>query len=292
MLKNTLNRIFLLLVIAFSASIGFGAELVTNGGFETGDFTGWTVINPVDPWMPWEVSPSGTGGGYSPVPDVTSVQHGTYNAWNGVTSDIGSFLLYQDITIPVGSAVRMTWTDRYQMNHTSFCTDCGTATYAVEVLDTSDNLLQTLYTITTLTGVNSNTGVVNHVADLTSYQGQTIRIRFRATVDYSYSGPGQVEIDAVSVQTLAPTAAPVTVEGRVLSDSGRPVYKALVTITDQYGVKRSAMTNMFGNYRFEGVSAGETYVIAVSHKQYRFPGSPALINVNDRIAELDFVAGK
>jgi hypothetical protein len=272
------------------------AELITNGGFETGNFTGWTIVNNNGGWRNWQVSPSGAGGNdggsFVPVPNATSVIQGTRNAWNGVTGNANSpYLLYQDVTIPVGFMVRFSWADRYQMNYTQFCsTGCGTATYAVEILNTSNVLLQTLYVVNTLTNSNTNTGWVNHLANLTAYQGQTIRIRFRATVTATLQGPGQVEIDAVSVQTLQPTAANVSVGGRVLTNEGMGIARTTVTLTDGAGNSRSATTNSFGYYKFDDVEAGGTYTLTVNNKRYLFADSPRIVSVQDNIADLNFIA--
>ena len=272
------------------------AELIVNGGFETGNFTGWTVINPTEFFRPWAVSTSGAGGNdggtFTPVPTATVVQQGNFNAWNGVTAGTNqSFLLYQDITIPVGRFVRMTWNDRYQMNYTQFCsTGCGTATYAVEILTTGNVLRQTLYVVNTLTNTNTNTGYVNHVANLTAYQGQTIRIRFRTTVTTRLQGPGQLEVDAVSVQTLQPVASNVLVGGRVLTFDGTGISRVSVTLTNSAGVSRSVSTNSFGYYKFDEVPAGETYVIAVNHKKYLFPDSPRVVTTESDLADVDFRA--
>lgn len=293
-----MKSIFLALAMAltiFGGKAG-AAELITNGGFETGNFSGWTGTNASSGWRLWTVSGSGfggnDGGAFVPVPNATSVQQGTFNAWNGVTAGAGSpFTLSQDISIPVGFFVRLTWMDRYQMNHTQFCsTACGTATFAVEVLNTSNVLLQTLYTVSTPTNTNSNTGWVNHIANLTAYQGQTIRLRFRAVNTVTLAGPGQVEIDAVSVQTLQPTAANVAVGGRVLTNEGTGISRVNVTLTNSEGVSRNATTNTFGYYHFDEVLVGETYTVAVNSKKYFFANSPRVVTVNDELTNLDFTS--
>jgi hypothetical protein len=272
------------------------AELITNGGFETGNFSGWTAINSAGGWKNWQVSPGvaggNEGGSFVPVPNATVVTQGNFNAWNGVTGNAGSpYLLYQNITIPVGNFVRMTWSDRYQMNYTQFCTTtCGTATYAVEILNTSNILLQTLYIVNTPTNTNTNTGWVNHIADLTAYQGQTIRIRFRAGVNATLAGPGQLEVDAVSVQTLQPTAAGVSVGGRILTADGMGISRTTVTLTDGAGNSRSAISSSFGYYKFDDVPAGEIYTLTVNHKRYFFADSPRVVNLQDNLADVDFSA--
>jgi hypothetical protein len=180
--------------------------------------------------------------------------------------------------------------DKYQMNYTQFCsTTCGTATYAVEARTISNVLLQTFFIVNTLTNTNTNTGWVSHSVDLTAYQGQIIRLRFRTTVTNSLQGPGQLEIDSVSVQTLQPTSANVTVSGRLVTDLGRPISRGSVTLSDEGGNARRAVTNQFGYYTFENVAAGATYMLNAAHKQYVFTGAPRAVTVNDEITDLDLI---
>jgi hypothetical protein len=87
-------------------------------------------------------------------------------------------------------------------------------------------------------------------------------------------------------EPLAPTAANVTVSGRVFAE-GMGLRNAIVTITGPTGVLRSARTNSFGYYRFD-VEVGRTYVISVGAKQYQF--TPRTISVTDELADIDFIA--
>ncbi|MBS1795948.1 MAG: carboxypeptidase regulatory-like domain-containing protein [Acidobacteria bacterium] len=292
-----MKKIFLLygLLLLLLPLNAHAAELITNGGFETGSFTGWTVVNNSGYWIPWSIGTTGqttNDGSFTPVPTTMIVQQGTRVAYNGIAGSAGSpFLLSQDVAIPAGFNVRMTWIDRYQLNYTQFCsTTCGTATYAVEILNTSNVLLQTLYTVTTLTNTNTNTGYVNHTANLSLYGGQTIRIRFRASVTVTFAGPGQLEVDAVSVQTLTPTAANASVGGRVSSADGTGLARVTVTMTGSNGVSRSATTNSFGYYKFDDVPTGDTYIVAAGSKKYLFPNSPRVVSVQNDLTDVDFAA--
>ncbi len=89
-------------------------------------------------------------------------------------------------------------------------------------------------------------------------------------------------------ESLAPSAAEVSVGGRVKTADGRGIARAAVSITGPDGETRRAFTNTFGYYRFAGIHAGETYVISVRHKIYRF--SSQVLNVSDSIKNADFVA--
>jgi hypothetical protein len=88
---------------------------------------------------------------------------------------------------------------------------------------------------------------------------------------------------------LAPTAAGVTVSGRVLTGDGRGVVNARVTITDSNGAVRTVITSPFGYYRFDDVQAGGTYVMGVISKRFKY--ASRVVSVTDNLADVDFTAG-
>ena len=91
-----------------------------------------------------------------------------------------------------------------------------------------------------------------------------------------------------AVMVLGPTAAAVEVGGRVLSQDGRGMSRAVINMTDVEGITRQARTNSFGYFRFTEVAVGESYVFNVSSKQYRF--EPQTVTVIEAITDLIFVA--
>ena len=82
-----------------------------------------------------------------------------------------------------------------------------------------------------------------------------------------------------------PTAAGVTIEGRVFSAYGRPVSGAVVRLTDQNGETVTASTNSLGYFRFVDVTAGQTVVINVTAKGGTY--EPRVFNLNDNIVDLN-----
>jgi hypothetical protein len=86
----------------------------------------------------------------------------------------------------------------------------------------------------------------------------------------------------------APTAAGVSIAGRVISADGRGVRNANVTLRDASGNLRTAITSSFGYYRFDDVAVGQTYVCSVRSKRYQF--SPKVVSLVDELTGLDFVA--
>ena len=70
---------------------------------------------------------------------------------------------------------------------------------------------------------------------------------------------------------LIPTAANVSVSGKVIRPAGQGISLAMVTITDpETNLHKQARTNGFGIYMFSDLPAGKLYVIEVSHPRYRF----------------------
>ncbi|HQU82482.1 MAG TPA: DPP IV N-terminal domain-containing protein [Pyrinomonadaceae bacterium] len=87
---------------------------------------------------------------------------------------------------------------------------------------------------------------------------------------------------------IAPTAANVTVSGRISTSEGTGLGNVLVLMTDSNGISRSTQTSSFGYFRFEGVAAGQTYIFGVRSRRFQF--APQVVNVTADIQELQFIA--
>jgi CSLREA domain-containing protein len=92
--------------------------------------------------------------------------------------------------------------------------------------------------------------------------------------------------DIGGFEVQAPTAALVSVTGRVLTGSGG-LSNAIVVLTDAVGNTRTTTTGSFGYYRFDNLAAGQTVVVSVVSKRFQF--TPQVVSVNDNIADLNFV---
>jgi CSLREA domain-containing protein len=99
---------------------------------------------------------------------------------------------------------------------------------------------------------------------------------------------GMAGVAQFSMLIVAPTAASVSVSGKITDHEGRPVSRAVVTIIDPLSGLRLALTNSFGYYRFEDIPVGRSYVIEIAAKGYTF--APGLIAVNEEVNELNFTA--
>ena len=87
---------------------------------------------------------------------------------------------------------------------------------------------------------------------------------------------------------LSPTAASVSVAGRVTTDDGQGLRNAAITATDQSGVSITTRTSTFGYFRFDSLMAGQTYVVTVGSKRYQFV--PRVISPTEDLTDLDFTA--
>ncbi len=155
------------------------SNLVTNPGFETGSFSGWT-----------------TGGGIAPTISKTQAYAGTYSALLGKTTKPevnGDSYAYQTITIPSGAT-------KATLNFYYYPGTDDTISYAYQeclIRNTSGTTLATALKV-----ASNARGWKEVTYDLTSYAGQTIQLYFAAhgngySSDYVY-----MYLDNVSVTVV------------------------------------------------------------------------------------------
>lgn len=100
-----------------------------------------------------------------------------------------------------------------------------------------------------------------------------------------------IGIDDIEVGCYFPTAAPVSAGGRVLTNDGRPISRAMVSIQDTLtGRRQYATTNHFGHFVFEGLESGNLFVITVGHGRYHFSIDTRVIQLTDDLKGLTFYA--
>ncbi|MET0754141.1 MAG: alpha-amylase family glycosyl hydrolase, partial [Pyrinomonadaceae bacterium] len=92
------------------------------------------------------------------------------------------------------------------------------------------------------------------------------------------------------LSNFAPTAANVSIGGRVVTAKGNGIGKIQVSLTDTNGNIKRALTNPFGYYYFEGMAAGETYIISVRNKRYQFVAPAQFVFAVEDLTEVNFTA--
>ena len=89
---------------------------------------------------------------------------------------------------------------------------------------------------------------------------------------------------------FSPTAAMVTLSGRVSTAENQGISRARVTINSSDGTTRTALTGAFGYFRFDDVEVGQTYIVSIHSKRFQFANPTQVVSVNDEITDLDFTA--
>jgi N-acetylneuraminic acid mutarotase len=110
------------------------------------------------------------------------------------------------------------------------------------------------------------------------------------TFNHRAAVPGISGFSDWTLANNAPTAANVTVGGRVLNAKGQGISQARVELTAQSGVTRTALSNAFGYYHFDDIPPGQVCIISVQHKRYQFANNPQVITVTGALSDVDLVA--
>lgn len=96
-----------------------------------------------------------------------------------------------------------------------------------------------------------------------------------------------------SLEFLPLTASGVTMAGRVTTADGRGIRNAHVVVSgDGLAEARTATTGSFGYFSFEGLTAGQTYVVTVNSQRYTFSVPSRVITLVDNMADVNFVADR
>ena len=91
-------------------------------------------------------------------------------------------------------------------------------------------------------------------------------------------------------QDLAPTAAAVSISGRVTTGVGMGILGARLTLTAPDGAIRTAITSTFGYYAFDGIEIGHTYTLEINSKRHTFVNPTRVFSLQDQITDMDFTA--
>lgn len=105
------------------------------------------------------------------------------------------------------------------------------------------------------------------------------------------AGTGGTLTGGWALEFIEPTAAAVNLGGLVMRADGIGISGAAVRVEGgDLSAPRLALTNSFGFYNFEGLTAGTTYVVTVASKRYTFAIPSQAITLNDSLDNADFIA--
>jgi len=98
--------------------------------------------------------------------------------------------------------------------------------------------------------------------------------------------------DIGALEMLAPSAGQASISGWVTDANGRAIRGITITVQGMDGVVRRVMTNTFGYYKLDGLSAGESFVVTASARRYAFAAPTQFVNLADNISDLNFTAAR
>ena len=180
-------------------------ELVSNGGFETGDLTGWTTTGlGTTGTCPsanrdWNVSSTSSTGCSNPGAPF----EGTYAAYNMFDGDSElTYRMWQTISVPTLSAATLSWA---QSAVWSFGGDARSL--RIDLFDaTGTTLLDNLYTLS-VTGSGDTGGWMTFSEDVTTalsaVAGSDVQLSFAVDIPAAWTGPAGLAVDAISLEVAA-----------------------------------------------------------------------------------------
>src|SRR5205823_6237902 len=147
--------------------------VIQNGGFETGDFTGWIIDGHInDPVVTNTQAHSGTFSAFS----GGNPQQNTFCEENN-NEPLGDSSFYQQFTVPAGASTLSFW-------HKDCTNDSITFDWQdAYITDSNGNILQTIF------HVCDTADWTNQTVDMSPYAGQTVRIKFLVHQD-GFNPPG------------------------------------------------------------------------------------------------------
>ncbi|MBK7801612.1 MAG: hypothetical protein IPJ55_02845 [Chloracidobacterium sp.] len=89
---------------------------------------------------------------------------------------------------------------------------------------------------------------------------------------------------------LAPSAAGLSVDGRVTTADGYGIRNVVLYLMLEDGTVMTARTGSFGYYRFEEVPAGQTAVLSIVAKRYTFRNPVRLVQLTDNVTDADWMS--
>jgi hypothetical protein len=96
------------------------------------------------------------------------------------------------------------------------------------------------------------------------------------------------DVTGLEFTAFAPTSAPVSISGRVLTPDGRGISNTRVIVIGMDGQLFTAHTNSFGYYFVEGLQSGAAYTVTAAGKGMQF--DTIIVNADQDLTDVNLVA--
>lgn len=191
-------------------------QLIENGGFETGDFTGWVIDGTNNP--PLVVNTLSHSGTFSALIGGDGTPQGHCPSGAEPTGD-SSF--YQQFTVPVNGGTLTFW------HWDCFPDDIDFDYQDAYITDSNGNILQTIFHLQ-----DQSRTWLKEAVDMAPYAGQTVRIKFLVHQD-GFGDITDMFVDDVQLSVPCPSPTPTATATATFTATPTPTPRATPTPRNQ-----------------------------------------------------------
>ena len=211
----SIKRTSLLLSLFFIAAQSPAmAQVLINGGFESGDFIGWEVTTNSQGGCQtdWNVSDVGGASATECQPGLTGIfplgpVEGAFAAYNSFDGDAGTlFQLSQTFEIPANVVdAQLSWQDTVNIDYSFGATPLISREFLVDLYDDSGDVLlgnisSEEFDLNIVQQERGFTPVSFDITDLLAANaGSEVELRFTNVIPEGFTGPGGFGLDDVSL---------------------------------------------------------------------------------------------
>lgn len=226
-----------------------------------------------------------SGGNGTPL-SITLQRAITYTINNTQCAASGPIFVFDEAGNPFGSGALITGSITYSFNGGAAqpITNTNSGVIAADVTPND------IFVYGSLAGVSSGSTVVLSAGTVTTTANVGAAPPANGSFATFLTNGNGVRCSANGVAAASPTAATVSIRGRVMTATGRGIKNVRLTLTDSNGQVRTASTSSFGYYRFLDVQAGETYILSAVGKHYTFSQPIRVLNINEDTDTVNFIA--
>jgi len=209
--KNYLASVTFLACFSLIPTLSFAVELVNNGGFETGNFSGWNQVtsngssNTCD--TDWTVAATDTICNFTSTVLNNPVE-GSFAAFNSFDGNgPQSFIIEQDISLGAGiiANAELSWLHSIGWNFSLGSAATQERIFSLGFQDSLDNLIGNVFEIK----IDTNDGIMGMIdwtsqtTDVTGllqgFEGQTVTLVAETFIPQNFTGPATLGFDNVSL---------------------------------------------------------------------------------------------
>ena len=182
-------------------------NLIVNGSFETGNFSGWTVSDLADPFFPVDVLPTGSPVAFTDFVPEFEIQatDGNFAATHGFDGDgPGTIRIAQDVTIPANiTDASLTFDYRLGFDLLNFGALLDRVFEVTINEPGGGGNLASFEVFTAPAGTfEPDTGNLSETIDLLAFAGQTVQVAFDTFIPEFFTGPAGFQLDNVMLTVV------------------------------------------------------------------------------------------